>query len=86
MSLTMKYFVLKPRGTDVFAAASRKAMIAYAKHIEANAEDQEARALAKELFDWIFKEKDIAGELTPLSSPTDERGNFTEGYDGGMQR
>lgn len=31
--LLMKYFVLKPKGNDIFAAASRKAMRAYATHI-----------------------------------------------------
>ena len=32
--LAMKYFVLKPKGDDVYAEASRKAIRAYAAHIE----------------------------------------------------
>jgi len=32
--LEMKYFVLKPKGVDSYAEASRKAIIAYAKHIQ----------------------------------------------------
>ena len=31
--LLMKYFVLKPRGVDEYAAASRRAMRVYASHI-----------------------------------------------------
>lgn len=50
--LEMKYFVLKPRGDDRYAAASRKAMRAYAKHIEPANEQ-----LAKELRDWADKEQ-----------------------------
>jgi hypothetical protein len=33
MSLEMKYFVLKPRGDNIFAKASRAAMRTYAKVI-----------------------------------------------------
>ena len=32
--LKMKYFVLKPSGGDKYAEASRKAMRAYANHIQ----------------------------------------------------
>ena len=31
--LRMKYFVLKPRGNDLYAKASRKAMYSYADEI-----------------------------------------------------
>lgn len=46
--LLMKYFVLKPKGDDIYAAASRKAMRAYALHIrEANLRfSEELRAWA----------------------------------------
>lgn len=49
--LLMKYFVLKPRGHDTHAAASRKAMRAYATHIAA-----ENPALAAELREWADRE------------------------------
>ena len=45
--LQMKYFVLKPKGDDPYARASRAAMHHYAKFIE-----QENPELAKELRDW----------------------------------
>jgi len=49
--LQMKYFVLKPKGDDKYAEASRKAMRAYATHIEStNAE------LARELRNWADNE------------------------------
>ena len=32
--LQMKYFVLKPKGNNVYAEASRKAMRAFAAHIQ----------------------------------------------------
>lgn len=53
MSLMMKYFVLKPRGKDKFAAASRRAMLAYANWIEAHAETDEEKAMAKQMIDWV---------------------------------
>ena len=34
MALEMKYFILKPHGTDEYAMASRISMRAYADHIE----------------------------------------------------
>lgn len=49
--LIMKYFVLKPRGKDLHAEASRKAMRAYARHITMDNPE-----FAKELEDWAFKE------------------------------
>jgi hypothetical protein len=49
--LMMKYFVLKPRGDDVFATASRAAMRAYANIIlEANP------TFAGELREWADRE------------------------------
>lgn len=49
--LQMKYFVLKPKGNDPYAAASRAAMHQYAKFIE-----PENPELAKELRDWAVSE------------------------------
>lgn len=50
--LLMKYFVLKPAGSDIYAAASRKAMRAYATHIrDAN------REFSDELRSWADKEQ-----------------------------
>lgn len=49
--LQMKYFVLKPRGTDAYASASRAAMHQYAKFIE-----HENPKLAKELREWAADE------------------------------
>jgi hypothetical protein len=49
--LKMKYFVLKPKGTDIYAYASRMAMRTYANIIiEENPE------LANDLLDWAYKE------------------------------
>lgn len=49
--MEMKYFVLKPRGIDRHALASREAMRAYAYVIEA-----EDPLLAKELLRWAAME------------------------------
>jgi hypothetical protein len=49
--LQMKYFVLKPKGDDVYAEASRKAMRAYAAHIL-----NENEVLANELRAWADSE------------------------------
>ncbi len=48
----MKYFVLKPRGDDPYARASRAAMRRYAKLI-----DSENPQLAKDLRDWAESEQ-----------------------------
>lgn len=54
--LYMKYFVLKPKGDDPYASASRKAMRVYAKHIE-----KENPQLANSLRMWatIESEKEL---------------------------
>lgn len=49
--LMMKYFVLKPRGDDPHALASREAMRAYAKSI-----DDVNPGLARELKTWVTRE------------------------------
>ncbi len=49
--LHMKYFVLKPRGEDIYAVASRRAMNLYAATVE-----KENPALAEELRKWVTDE------------------------------
>ncbi len=49
--LVVKYFVLKPKGDDRYAEASRKAMRAYANHI-----DGTNKYLASDLRDWAKRE------------------------------
>ena len=56
----MKYFVLKPRGKDVYAAASRKAMRAYATHIQ-----DENQELADDLRKWADAEQADALLVSP---------------------
>jgi len=46
--LTMKYFVLKPYGTDAYAIASRKAIMEYSNSIEKTNEQ-----LATDLRCWV---------------------------------
>jgi hypothetical protein len=50
--LIMKYFVLKPKGTDAYAEASRDAMWHYAHRIE-----KENRKLARQLLRWVWEER-----------------------------
>ena len=54
--LEMKYFVLKPKGCDFYAQASRQAMRAYAEIIEGV-----NRQLAIELRMWADKETPKSG-------------------------
>lgn len=56
--MKMKYFVLKPKGQDVMARASRAAMLAYAD--EVNNTDQK---LAEDLRNWATYEKMKAADL-----------------------
>ena len=60
--LTMKYFVLKPAGTDAYAAASRRAMQQFAKDIEI-----ENPELAAGLREWVTREW--------LAAQADDKGN-----------
>lgn len=65
--LLMKYFVLKPKGKDVFARASRRAMRAYAGMIA-----EENETFANELRAWADKEFDAAvadGMIEELELP-----------------
>jgi len=48
----MKYFVLKPRGTDVYAKASRAAMRSYANIIR-----RDNVALSDALREWADREQ-----------------------------
>lgn len=50
--LEMKYFVLKPKGSDKYAAASRRAMRVYATFIQ-----NENPELAHQLRDWADREQ-----------------------------
>ena len=49
--LQMKYFILKPKGADAYAKASRRAMDTYARMIR-----EENPQLADELEDWTGRE------------------------------
>lgn len=54
--LTMKYFILKPKSksrNDKYAEASRKAMRAYANHIQSTNPE-----LHRELWNWANEEHD----------------------------
>jgi hypothetical protein len=57
--LRLKYFTLKPRGTDAYALTSRHAMLMFASHIQAV--DPE---LATQVRIWAQTEADIAKEET----------------------
>lgn len=48
MPLEMKYFVLKPEGTDPYAKASREALVAYAESIKTH-----DPGLAEDLWQWV---------------------------------
>lgn len=61
-SIQMKYFVLKPKGKNIYAEASRKAMRAYASHIES-----ENKQLSKELREWADKEHFNCEYTIPIS-------------------
>jgi len=52
MALQMKYFVLKPRGSNAHAEASRCAMMEYSRMIQST--DKE---LAASLVEWAHEEK-----------------------------
>ena len=57
MALEMKYFVLKPKGNNPFAEASRCAMQAYAASIITNDKD-----LAFSLNEWVSRERIAASQ------------------------
>ena len=51
--IEMKYFVLKPKGENIYAEASRKALIAYAETIE-----DENPEMAQALIEWSSREEE----------------------------
>lgn len=61
--LMMKYFVLKPAGDDVYARASRSAMMAYAQAIR-----EENADLGKKLMDWVATESSFRADGVTVSS------------------
>lgn len=64
--MQMKYFVLKPKGDDAFAAASRAAMLRYSDMIR-----EHDPKLAAELYDWAAAE---ASEAHPrMAAETDRQ-------------
>ena len=58
--LEMKYFVLKPRGTSVFAKASRRAMMNYAAEIR-----EEHPEFAEQIREWVAEEAKAALRANP---------------------
>jgi hypothetical protein len=50
--LMMKYFVLKPKGNDIYAKASREAMKEYAFIIK-----NENRQFADDIINWVLDEE-----------------------------
>lgn len=58
--LVMKYFVLKPKGDDAYAKASRAAMRQYARLIR-----EENQELHDELMAWADREQFAQMEPTP---------------------
>ena len=69
-ALFMKYFVLKPKGADAHAHASRAAMYSYADAL--NEEDDDQAQLAQELRAWASREVVEAEHGPP---PTRETGD-----------
>ena len=61
--LLMKYFVLKPRGIDEYAAASRRAMRIYASHICGI-----NPVLCGNLREWADREQEAADEAIKLAA------------------
>lgn len=62
--LEMKYFVVKPNGTDAYAEASRRAIEAYADSII-----EHNRPLAHDLIQWIIAEEKLANQK---NQPTED--------------
>lgn len=54
IGLTMKYFILKPRGYDEYAKASRAAMRMYAKVVR-----KENWKLADDILNWVKQEEKL---------------------------
>lgn len=73
----MKYFVLKPKGDDIYAAASRKAMRVYAKHVRS-----ENPELADHLAEWADSElkNSLDTQSATLQNNTDSSESAVYGY------
>lgn len=71
--LRMKYFVLKPSGSDAYARASRAAMLSYASCIE-----EVDPQLAAELRDWLAS---VAAGAAEVGGGQD----YKRGYDDAEQ-
>ena len=63
--LQMKYFVLKPNGTDAYAKASRSAMMVYAAIIR-----KENNELANDIVNWV--EEEIKMCCDPIDATPEE--------------
>jgi len=74
--LMMKYFVLKPKGTDVYARASRCAMLRYADEIM-----EDNRDFALDLVKWVTDEEHAAErESRSANAPISPDGEHGAGY------
>jgi hypothetical protein len=60
-NLKMKYFVLKPKGIDAYAEASRQAMKTYAKWIK-----KENPELSRDILNWVEVEIESSTENLKL--------------------
>lgn len=72
--LKMRYFVLKPKGHDVYAEASRLAMEAYAAAIKADNPE-----LSTSLRSWVTNERTAAIRILKESSPKEVYGYWSRG-------
>lgn len=64
--LEMRYFVLKPRGTDLYAAAAREAIRVYACAIS-----RDNPTFAKDLREWADEEYAKAQEVIRFQNDLD---------------
>ncbi len=55
MDLEMRYFVLKPKGDNIFARASRVAMLVYADTLWQDDENRYNK-FAEDIYDWVERE------------------------------
>ena len=69
--ITLKYFVLKPKGNDKYAFASRQAMLIYSELIK-----EVNPVLAKNLKEWSTREQDLKfdKEIEKVNKERKERG------------
>ena len=60
--LELKYFVLKPKGNDAYAKASRSAIACYATHIR-----KENKQLSNDLWEWVEREQRKADGIVSIT-------------------